>query len=296
MNFRHFFTTHAWWGKILGGFFGYLIAGATGALFGILIGNLFDRGLVSHFSRPHWTYYDEKRKSVQKIFFQATFTVMGYVAKADGRVSENEIQMARQLMDEMRLGKEQQILAKRFFQQGKDSHFNLDTMLSTLRSVCRDNLELLKLFMDIQYRSAQVDGLTEKKVEVLDSVFIRLGFAPLRQQYRFYEDFHYRRNTRSQSSSHSSSRQQGSSYQGNRNYNYQTASPPNSLAQAYALLEISQSATKQEVKRAYRRLISKNHPDKLIAQGLPEEMIKMANDKTQKITKAYEQICTSKGW
>ncbi len=50
------------------------------------------------------------------------------------------------------------------------------------------------------------------------------------------------------------------------------------------------------MKRAYRRLISRNHPDKLIAQGLPEEMIKIANDKTQKITKAYEQICTSKGW
>ncbi|STX29477.1 DNA binding protein DnaJ, heat shock protein [Legionella beliardensis] len=290
MNFRQFFTTHTWWGKILGCFFGYLIAGPPGALFGILIGNFFDRGLAAHFTRPHWSYYDEKRRSVQKIFFQATFTVMGYVAKADGRVSENEIQMARQLMSEMRLSREQQVLAKRFFNQGKDKHFNLDTMTSTLRSACQDNPQLLKLFMDIQYRSAQVDGLTERKVEVLDSVFIRLGFAPLRQQYRFYEDFHYRRHTRSSSSS----QQQNSSYQGN--YNHQTSTAPNSLAQAYAILEISSSATKQEVKKAYRRLISQNHPDKLIAQGLPEEMIKMANDKTQKITKAYEQICTSKGW
>ena len=42
--------------------------------------------------------------------------------------------------------------------------------------------------------------------------------------------------------------------------------------------------------------MSQNHPDKLIAQGLPEEMIKMATDKTQKIQKAYEQIKKHKGF
>lgn len=277
MNFRQFFTTQTWWGKILGCFFGYLVAGPAGAIFGILVGNLFDKGLASHFSRPHWSYYEEKRKTVQAIFFQATFTAMGYVAKADGRVSEDEIAMAKQLMEEMRLGKEQQSLARHYFQQGKDKNFNLEVILSTLRNACHDNPDLLKLYMDIQYRCAQVDGLGDKKIQALDTIFTHLGFAPLRRQYRFYEDFSYR------------------SYSSQKNEPQQPP-PPHSLMHAYGILEVTPNATKQEVKKAYRRLISRNHPDKLIAQGLPEAMIKMANDKTQKITKAYEQICVSKGW
>ena len=68
------------------------------------------------------------------------------------------------------------------------------------------------------------------------------------------------------------------------------------LDHAYAILEVSPTSSKQDVKRAYRRLMSKNHPDKLIAKGLPESMIKIANEKTQAISKAYEQICESKGW
>ncbi|CEK09897.1 co-chaperone DjlA [Legionella hackeliae] len=289
MNLRDFFNHYHWWGKVLGAFFGYLIGGPAGALFGILIGNFFDRGIVEHFNRPHWHYHKERREAVQKIFFEATFTVMGYVAKSDGRVSEEEIQMAKTLMDEMRLSREQKTLAKKFFNQGKSITFDLAEMLNRLEQVCNDNPDLLKLFMDIQYRAAKTDEFSEAKMHALDVVFRRLGFAPIRQQYRFYEDFGFRSSQSSQRSQSQSSSDQQRQYS-----NYQTST--NSLAYAYALLEIDQNANKQEVKRAYRRLISRNHPDKLIAQGLPEQMIKVANEKTQKIRKAYEQICASKGW
>jgi len=287
MNFRQFFSTNHWWGKLLGAFFGYLIAGGTGALLGILIGNVFDKGLTGHFSRPHWTYHDEKRQAVRKIFFEATFSVMGHIAKLDGRVSENEIQMARQMMDEMRLSFTQKQTAKELFNMGKQPDFDLPRTLTLLQNTCQSNPELLKLFLDIQYRAAQADGLSEHKLQVLDGIFKRMGFSPLRQQYRFYEDFSFR------NSSNSSQQQSSSSNQRNYNHTYQ---PSDSIAQAYAILEIPQTSSKQEVKNAYRKLISRNHPDKLIAQGLPEEMIKLANDKTQKITKAYEQICTHRGW
>ncbi|KTD16642.1 co-chaperone DjlA [Legionella jordanis] len=284
MTLRDFFTHYHWWGKILGGFFGYLIDGAAGALFGILIGNFFDRGIIEHFNRPHWHYYQERREAVQKTFFEATFAVMGYIAKADGRVSEEEIHLATSLMDEMRLNREQKTLAKHFFNQGKSTQFDLAEVLTRLDEFCWDNPELLKLFMDIQYRAVKVD-LSEAKLQALDVVLRRLGFAPIRKQYRFYEDFGYHSSSSQSNHSSSSSRQQ---------HAYQTAT--GSLAHAYALLEIDNNANKQEVTRAYRRLISRNHPDKLIAKGLPEQMIKMANDKTQKIRKAYEQICASRGW
>lgn len=295
MNLRQFFTSNQWWGKLIGAFLGYLMGGPAGALFGILIGNFFDRSMVGHYNRPHWYYHTEKRQAVQKVFFEATFSVIGHIAKADGRVSEQEIHMAKMLMDEMRLNREQKTMAQRFFNEGKAANFNLAGILTALHEACQDNPELLKLFMDIQYRAAQTDGLSEKKIKALDVVFRRMGFAPLRDQYRFYEDFGSTSDSR-YSSSQSSSQQRSYTYNRSRGYQAGYQNRQDSLTHAYAILELNHDANKQEVKRAYRRLISRNHPDKLIAQGLPEEMIKIANDKTQKITKAYEQICVSKGW
>ncbi len=291
MNLRDFFTSNRWWGKIIGAVLGYLVEGSAGALFGILIGNLIDRSMLAHYSRPYWFFHVEKRQHIQRVFFEATFSVIGHIAKADGRVSQQEINMATTLMQDMGLNRDQKKAAQNFFNEGKAADFDLDRMLGTLKENCHDNPELLKLFMDIQYRAAQTDGFSEKKIHTLDIIFRRMGFAPLHEQYRFYEDFGQHRSSQRQENyqnSHNHNRSRGN--QGGQQSRY------NSLAHAYAILELDPNANKQETKKAYRRLISRNHPDKLIAQGLPEEMIKIANDKTQKITKAYEQICTSKGW
>jgi len=289
MNLRQFFISHSWWGKLIGAFLGFLVAGPAGALIGILIGNFFDRGLNEHFSRPYWQYHTEKRKSVQSIFFEATFSILGYVAKADGRVSEQEIQMAETVMQEMRLNTSQKKAAKQFFNAGKKTDFSFKNILTLLKAATHDNLELLRLFIEIQYRAARVDGLTEKKLQAMNTILLYLGFSPLHQQYRFYEDFtsHSTSNQSKYQHSYSSSSSAGSS-------SYR--SPFNTLDEAFAILGINPEANKQDVKRAYRRLISQNHPDKLIAQGLPEEKIRVANEKTQKIRKAYEQICANKGW
>ncbi|MBA2709312.1 MAG: co-chaperone DjlA [Tatlockia sp.] len=290
MTLREFFTNNRWWGKIIGAILGYLVAGSAGALIGILIGNFFDRSLLGHYSRPLWYYHVENREQIQRVFFEATFSIMGHVAKADGRVSQREISMANSLMQDMGLNREQKKTAQNYFNEGKAAHFSLEQMLDRLKASCHDNPELLKLFMDIQYRSALTDGFSEKKINTLDIIFRRMGFAPLREQYRFYEDFgqtdYQQQETHNQQSHHY-----------NRGQTHQSGqSAYNALAHAYSILELDPSANKQETKRAYRRLISRNHPDKLIAQGLPEAMIKIANEKTQQITKAYEQICTSKGW
>lgn len=297
MSFREFFIVSTWWGKIIGAFFGYLIGGSIGAIFGFLVGNFFDRGFYSYFSNPHWLYYAEKRKATQKAFFEATFSIMGYLAKADGHVSEQELNMARLFMDEMRLNGEQKTRAKHLFNEGKQSQFNLDNALENLKKTCKDNRDLLRLFIDIQYRAAQADGLDAKKIQVLNKILTMLGFAPLNKQYRFYEDFGTSSFSESPNDTQKESKQSHSSsnsYSSYSRYNYQPTKT--NIDYAYALLEIPTNASKQEVKKAYRRLLSRNHPDKLIAQGLPQEMIKMANEKTQKIVKAYELICTSKGW
>jgi DnaJ like chaperone protein len=63
---------------------------------------------------------------------------------------------------------------------------------------------------------------------------------------------------------------------------------------AYAILGVNKSASEAEIKTAYRRLMSQHHPDKLVSKGLPDEMIKIATEKTQEIRKAYDLIKSKK--
>lgn len=273
MNFRHIFINQTWWGKFLGALLGFLMAGPAGALFGIIIGNFFDRGLREHFDNPCWAYHAEKRPTVRAVFIKGTFSVIGHLTKADGRVSETEIAMANTLIDELRLHSRQIKIARQCFNEGKQSSFNLNETLKVMQKTLYNNPNLLKLFIDIAYRAAQCDGLSEKKVMLMNTILSYSGFAPIHEQARFNDDF-YRE-----------SRQ-----------HYHTPPRREPLSQAYALLHIPATATKQEVKRAYQRLISRHHPDKAIAKGHSAELVQQANEKTQRIRKAYEEICKSKGW
>ena len=67
------------------------------------------------------------------------------------------------------------------------------------------------------------------------------------------------------------------------------------LAECYAELEVDASISDQEVTKAYRRQMSRHHPDKLVANGLPESMAQVAKEKTQRIQEAYEAIRAARG-
>jgi DnaJ like chaperone protein len=67
------------------------------------------------------------------------------------------------------------------------------------------------------------------------------------------------------------------------------------LEEAYGVLGVSASSTDAEVKKAYRKLMSQHHPDKLVSKGLPEEMMAMAKEKAQEIQSAYDRVKQSRG-
>lgn len=290
MIFKACVNRYFWWGKLLGAALGFLMAGPIGALLGLFAGNLFDRGLHGHLAKAHNFYRTEKRPAVKKAFLRAVFSSMGHMAKADGRVSQEEIQMAQTIMRELRLTQSEQTAAKRFFQQGKQTTHRVAEPLNLLKSIVQDNTNLLHSFIQLQYRMAQVDGLTPEKVTTLNVLLNELGLAPLHQQA------HARDAYTTQFNQHRSWGQYYSRDEHTKKTNEEYYTSPkfytsDTLNAAYEKLGLSPNATQQEVKRAYRRLISKHHPDKYIAEGKSEQQIKAANEKTQAIRKAYEQIC-----
>jgi DnaJ like chaperone protein len=66
------------------------------------------------------------------------------------------------------------------------------------------------------------------------------------------------------------------------------------LASAYDILGLTPAAADAEVKKAYRRLVSQNHPDKLAARGLPESMREMAEERTREIVGAHDRIMAAR--
>jgi DnaJ like chaperone protein len=70
--------------------------------------------------------------------------------------------------------------------------------------------------------------------------------------------------------------------------------PKQRLDDAYAALGLQPGASDAEVKRTYRRLMSRNHPDKLAARGLPESMREIAEERSREINTAYDLIKASR--
>ena len=260
----------SWWGKLLGGTFGYLLAGPLGAVVGAALGHNFDRGLAGSIRER---FEPGAQERVQTVFFTTLFSVMGHLAKADGRVSEDEIELARDVMRRMNLNEDMRRAAISLFDQGKQADFPLADILSQFRQECHRRRNLMQMFVEILLHAGYADGkVTAAERGVLEQVRQQLGFSI--QEFRHIEALV--RNAR---------------HFGGGGFGQEPPlSPRASLHEAYEILGVKASASDGEVKKAYRRLMSQHHPDKLVAKGLPEEMMKLATAKTQEIKTAYELI------
>ncbi|MBI2381345.1 MAG: co-chaperone DjlA [Gammaproteobacteria bacterium] len=268
-----------WWGKVLGGAFGALVGGPLGAVLGAALGHSFDQGRAQNFDREPALGRGEQER-VQAAFFTATFAIMGHLAKADGRVSEAEIRHAREVMARLGLPEAARQLAMDLFNQGKLASFDRDAALGQLKSECGHRRNLLRLFLEIQIAGALADReLHGAELGILQHLAAGLGLAAELQHlltlHRVGAEF-------------------GAGF-GGESLGEAPPSPARKLADAHAVLDLAEGASDGEVKRAYKRLMAQHHPDKLVAQGLPEEMMKAATEKTIEIKAAYDTIRAARG-
>ena len=262
---------------VLGMFLGGPIVGILGAFFGAWL----DRKSQLSYSGNLGNNPNRQRQT-QTAFFEATFMTMGRLAKADGRVNEEEIQLATALMNQMRLTAEQRKQAVDLFHRGKNGE-SLEHVLRQFRQTASSSL--IQMFLELQLQSAWADGqISEKELHVLHQVCQSLGvkrftFEVLHQRYQAQRAFYSQYSRRS-----------GAYGQGSYNQGGSRPSTADELKQAYATLGVGSSASDREVKQAWRKLMSEHHPDKLVSKGLPEAMMEVAKQKTQEIQAAYDLI------
>ncbi|MDV7105811.1 co-chaperone DjlA [Vibrio sp. TH_r3] len=282
-------------GKILGLFFGFLFGGAFGAVFGLFLGHQFDkaRRLSQAGFRASSAFSGGPNQAERQAeFFKAAFSVMGHVAKAKGQVTKEEIQLAATMMQRMQLQGEQKKAAQNAFREGKAADFPLNDVLERVRISSAGRHDLLQFFLELQISSAFADGsLDPAERNVLHVIAKGLGFSAqqLDQRLQMQEAaFRFQREGGAGGWHHSHGQQSGGGWQ--------QAPSADQLADAYKVLGIDNDADAKAVKRAYRKLMNEHHPDKLVAKGLPPEMMDMAKEKAQDIQAAYDLIKKEKGF
>lgn len=261
------------WGKVLGFLFGFMLSkNIIGALLGAWIGHRFDKGIGLDFSNLGGAKSETDR---QAAFFYSTFSVMGYIAKANGQVTQHEIAFATAYMDKLGLKGELRQQAQEAFRDGKTTGFPLAERLAKLKSAVANRQDLLLLFLEIQIQVAFADGNLDKdEREALHQIASGLGYSA-RELDKLLEmiiagaNFHQH---------------------GQASGNHSFAQSGQQLANAYKVLGVTEQDSASDIKKAYRKLMSQHHPDKLVAKGLPPEMMETAKQKAQDIQAAYELI------
>lgn len=251
---------------LIGGLLGLIAGGVVGAVLGAVVGGVAGHYLLS-------VLFGRGLAAVQAQFLDSTFAVMGALCKADGRVTGEEIRVAEQFFERLALGEQQRRSAQAAFNRGKATDFDLDSELARLRAFGGRSPALLQLFLQIQLSAIAADGVVHPEEHALLLRIARgLGLSEADVD-------------RIEAMLRGSASSDGASAPGSRSR----------LADAYATLGVDSKAGDAEVKKAYRRLMSQHHPDKLAARGMPENMRPVAEEKTREIRKAYDLIKEARG-
>ena len=236
----------SWLGKMLGGSLGFVFGGPLGAILGATLGH---HALDSGRSMSS----DENR---QTLFFLATFSMLGKLSKADGRVSSEEIRVVEQLMDRnLKLSTEARKFAIDIFNQAKNSNDQFRDYAVQFYEEFRDSSEALFQLIDLLLTLANADGVMhpeeEKLIEEAVVIFgLEREYSQLKAPYSGGDEFE----------------------------------------KSLMVLGATASESFSEIKKKYRRLAMKHHPDKVQAQGVSPELIAISEARFKEIQHAFDIV------
>lgn len=257
-------------------FFGFLIGRGPGALVGGVIGFIFD-------SLRH----NQRKQAIPEAggFIGPLFTLLGAVAKSDGRVSEQEIAVAERMMSRMGLNAEQRKQAVASFNVGKQPEFDPTQTISALRNWVGMRRDHAFPVLDVVIETVLAEGNpAPEKMSILRQLAFALRISDMElMALMAMKGYAWNAGPRGQ-------RNYGTSG-GSHGYTPPQRSPDG--PDPYAVLGIARDADDRAIKRAYRKLISEHHPDRL--GDLPENMRQQAQTRASEINAAYDRIKAERG-
>lgn len=234
---------------------------------GLFLGHQFDRGFAERFRSFQQQAADLGR--VSDGFVRALFQSVGHLAKADGRVSEAEIRAARRMMHRLQLSPAQVRRAIIWFDEGKRPGFALAAAIREARRGAVRSAAQRTMFLRLLLEVVLAKEVLKKDERLLvwtvctELDIGRVELAQLEAMIRAQKGF-----ARSPAGSADAAR----------------------LAAAYDALGMSPEASNDEIKKAYRRLMNKNHPDKIASSNPDAAAVAAAERRTREIRVAYEML------
>lgn len=254
--------------KLLGAIIGFYVLGILGAFFGFIVGSLIDR--FKAYGAAGVNPLSARQR--QRVFLETVFVLMGKLAKADGRISEPEISHVEQFMSKLGMPREHRLQAIALFKQGAAPGYNMHVKLHEFMAVCGHTQSLKQMLLVYLIIMGLSDGqLNPAERNLLNEVADQLGYS----QAAFKRLLDMVTNQ--------------THFAGGR-----TATTTDALDEAYKALGVTRNSSDQEIKRAYRKLMSQYHPDKLMGQGVPDDMIKVATEQAKEVQTAYDLIKKSR--
>ncbi|VAW38699.1 DnaJ-like protein DjlA [hydrothermal vent metagenome] len=266
-------------GLLVGAALGFAKGGPVGMIFGAVVGSW-----VATWISENILGNPSQKVRVQQAYFQALFTAIGKLAKVDGIVTNDEIRKCEIIMQKMHLDAQQRKLAIKYFNQGKAAGFNIEPVIDMFYRSSGRSYSIKQMFVEMLLEVASAGNkINIEEWDLLLAICKRLRFprqflitlARMRG-FNIHGNFSY-----SGSSQHNSN---------------QWRPPTQQKVNSYQVLGVSKSDSKAVIRKAYKKLMSSHHPDKLIAKGLPPEMVEIAKTKTQNIQAAWEDVKNMRGF
>ena len=243
------------WGKIVGGAAGFALGGPIGALVGVAAGHFVDR--VSARGRSAAGPGAPGIETKRQVFAIALIVLCAKMAKADGQVTRDEIEAFKRIF---RVPEGEMEQVGQIFNEARRESTGFEPYAEQVMEIFPHNRHVREELLAALFHIAQADGIIHEGELAFLKAVARIFQFDERDFDRIF-------------SSHLGSDD----------------------ADPYQILGVDRDAEDSEIKKAYRDLMRENHPDRLMAQGLPQEMIDVANEKVAHINDAYDRVTKMRG-
>ena len=246
-----------WFGKLTFGSLGLFLAGPLGAIAGAALGHhLVDKkgnyldGAIHRTQEPRLGQGEQ----TQAAYFISLFSILGKLAKIDGVVTKDEINVVENFINNLAITDMEKQFAKQVFNESKNSRYSVEDFAIQLYQLTKDQPSVLLAFFEVLFQVVAADGKFHPSEEAAVKR-IKDIFRISDQQYNNVKGIYF-----------------------------------NDMDRYYKTLNCTPESSNEEIKSNYKKLVKDFHPDTIVSKGLPEEFTDFATKRFREIQEAYEKI------